>query len=220
MNLPLVDAQGRIRRPARPDQFVAYILKRCDEPAARAGLRRGVGHHPESAHRSHAYVASWTTRERTDRSVSEAEEWAYYAVAAMIAAQPGQRRHGTEPDTEMAEATDPSAPAAAEPIAPRYWTNLGTSIAHAVVRRVISQDSAEKRLHLLTRQGLAGLHRHLPATVRHLRAENIVIDWGWLIRDLSRWTNDRDGVAKEWLQSYYRAVKTPSNPTTPGSAES
>ena len=47
------------RQLEHPDQFVAYIRRICEEPGQRAGLRRGVGHRPETAFRSHAYVADW-----------------------------------------------------------------------------------------------------------------------------------------------------------------
>ena len=107
----------------------------------------------------------------------EAKEWAYYAVAAMMAAQPGRARRDDEADSETADAaaTTDQHRDKPTPRSGRFRPNLGVSLARAVARgatgeRVIAQDSAEKRLHLLTRQGLAGLHRHLPATVRHLRS--------------------------------------------------
>jgi CRISPR system Cascade subunit CasB len=220
-------ADYRARQLERPDRFVAYIRRICEEPGRRAGLRRGVGHRPETAYRSHAYVAGWIpTGDSTDGRAHEATEWAYYAVAAMMAAQPGRARRDEEADTDPASADDDApTPGLADVPGPRVRTNLGVSLAQAVARgaatqRVIAHDSAEKRLHLLTRQGLAGVHRHLPATVRHLRSANVPIDWAVLILDLSRWATARDYVAKDWLQHYYRTLTVPADPTALGSAES
>jgi CRISPR system Cascade subunit CasB len=219
-------ADFRARQLEHPDRFVAYIGRICEEPGRRAGLRRGVGHRPETAFRSHAYVAGWVVPgDSTDGRAYEAKEWAYYAVAAMMAAQPGRARRDEEADSDPADADDAPTPAPADVPGPRLRTNLGVSLAQAVARggttqRVIAHDSAEKRLHLLTRQGLTGVHRHLPATVRHLRSANVPIDWAVLIVDLSRWATARDHVAKDWLQRFYRTLTVPADPTASGSAES
>jgi CRISPR system Cascade subunit CasB len=212
------------------DEFVAYIVERCEEPRVRASLRRGVGQRPETAFRSHAYVARWVSPNNAidERTQSyKAKEWAYYAVAAMIAAQPGNARRDQEPDSEPTDTDKPATPTSADaPQSPQAQTitdaapgevnvhrrrpSLGVSLAMATApgdtdTRIIARDTAEKRLHLLTRQGLDGVHRHLPATIRHLRSARVAIDWAVLLRDLSRWTTTRDDVAKSWLQDFYRA---------------
>jgi CRISPR system Cascade subunit CasB len=71
-------------------------------------------------------------------------------------------------------------------------------------RRVMGYATAEKRIHLLTRQDLPGVHQHLPGVVRHLRTLEVRIDWAQLIGDLSQWSTGRDRVAKRWLQDFYR----------------
>jgi CRISPR system Cascade subunit CasB len=51
------------------------------------------------------------------------------------------------------------------------------------------------------------------------------IDWGVLIRDLTRWAADPRQVAKEWAQDYYRtserlaAARNRKNEKTTGSHE-
>jgi CRISPR type I-E-associated protein CasB/Cse2 len=83
---------------------------------------------------------------------------------------------------------------------------LGATLAEAAAGSAtnLRNDTAEARLHLLCRQEVDGLHRHLPRLITHLRTGNIPVDWPELVVDLSRWGTERDFVAKRWLQDYYR----------------
>jgi CRISPR system Cascade subunit CasB len=197
---------------ARYDRFVEQIARVCqDDPGRRAALRRGLGRSPERAYTMHATVAQWLP----DRT-STAEEFAHYAVAAMIAAQAREvtRQAGSEP-TEGEQLGDGDAVAEDRPARNMQPVkqNLGASLAMAVrrpgaERRALSQDTAEKRLHLLVRQSLPGVHRHLPGVVRHVRTLGVAIDWSQLLYDLSRWEKHHDNVAKHWLQDFYRTLHT------------
>jgi CRISPR system Cascade subunit CasB len=194
------------------DRFVEQIAKVCqDDPGRRAALRRGLGRPPERAYTMHATVAQWLP----DRK-SLAEEFAHYAVAAMIAAQ--AREATRQAASELAEGDQLGDDDAGADDQPARATrparqSLGTSLALAVrrpgpERRALGQDAAEKRLHLLVRQSLPGVHRHLPGVVRHVRTLGVAVDWSQLLNDLSRWEKERDHVAKRWLQDFYRTLHT------------
>lgn len=195
-----VAAQPALRAD-RYDEFVRGMIKACKDPGQRAALRRGLGRPPEQAYTMHAIVARWLPERPWP-----ATEFAYYGVAAMIAAQarPAEReRERLDEDTGERPADDEW----------RIRKNLGVSVAWGAIRpdqdrRAVSKDTAEKRLHLLVRQGLPGVHQHLPGLVRHLRQLRVPVDWSQLIDDLSDWTRARDRVAKRWLQDFYRNLPT------------
>jgi len=211
------------------ERLVADVQK--SNPARRAALRHGVGHPPEhvSVRAAHATVAR-----HIPAGADVSTEWALYAVAALIAAQPRSARDmeaaangDAEPDTadEQRTASD-EAPVTAESlssedtaiaadrpsgeraVAKQASLNLGATLAGAVLAQRLNADTTEARLHLLCRQDLAGLHRQLPRLSAHLRSSQtpVPIDWVTLIGDLAQWGTNRDRVAKQWLQSYYRTL--------------
>jgi CRISPR type I-E-associated protein CasB/Cse2 len=184
----------------KPDRFVARIQQLIADPGIRAALRSGLGRTPERAVRMHAVVAPWLPD-----GTPTATERAYYAVAALIASGPRPRG---EPDP-----ADPLAPAgqatprtstSATSSSRRYSGNLGAVLGHAAGSGALDPDGAETYLHLLVRQRVEGLHRHLPRIVRRLQAGGVPIDWAQLLRDLDRWEAGRDEVAKRWLQTFHR----------------
>lgn len=183
---------------AEADRYVEWITKRCGDNGVRSALRRGQRRTPDQAITMHRYVAGWT------ESFGE-DEWAHYTVAALIAARPPATRNPNQSDaTSDDEATAPPAPDGDQPTPAPHRPNLGATLARlgGDSDRV---DSTERRLHLLVRQGVPGLQRHLPGVIRLLASTQIAPDWGVLLRDLSRWRLDRDRVARSWLQAYYRA---------------
>ncbi|MDT0407738.1 MULTISPECIES: type I-E CRISPR-associated protein Cse2/CasB [Streptomyces] len=84
--------------------------------------------------------------------------------------------------------------------------SLGASFARAVAVRDggLREESAEKRLNLLTRQSLAGLHQHLPGNVRMVRATGAGVDFAALLSDLAGWPYRSKEIQRRWLQDYYR----------------
>jgi CRISPR system Cascade subunit CasB len=194
-------------RAARYDSFVTRIVRVCrTEPRRRSELRRGLRLPPEKAMTMHAVVAPWLPDRPTP-----AVERAYYTTAAMIAAQPRNAPDAEKADEATAATASPSE--ATQPESRGRRPNLGWSLAQATHRgnghgRGIAQDTAEKRLHLLVRQDLDGVHRQLPGAVRHLRALNVTVDWAQLMADLAGWTDNRDRITKEWLQTFYRTLDT------------
>lgn len=186
------------------------------EPGTRAALRRGVGLAPEdplmvSAHR---VVAPYTTGEHPNT------ERAFYAVATIMAAQSRDARdqQDTAPDGEARPETADGGPAASAhtvhgterttAAGERKRPNLGVTLAEAAFQNTLNADTTEQRLHLLARQQVSGVHRHLPRLVLHLRGERVPIDWGMLARDLARWGHSPRQVAKEWVQGYHRTLET------------
>ncbi|ASO21820.1 CRISPR system Cascade subunit CasB [Actinoalloteichus hoggarensis] len=109
-------------------------------------------------------------------------------------------------------------PADRRPAAP-HQPDLGHVLARATVahrgeRRPMPVSNAEKHLHLLARQGLTGIHRHLPAVVRRLHDLDQQIDWSRLLGDLLTWEDEPRTVARQWLQSFYRTLPRDIHPAT------
>ncbi|MBX6765662.1 MAG: type I-E CRISPR-associated protein Cse2/CasB [Actinomadura rubrobrunea] len=163
----------------RPRQFVAEVLTLCEDPGRRSALRSGLGRPLDECHRMHKVIAAKVPEDRDTR------QRAYYAVAAMIASLPPQARGEPPADTPAGR-------------------NFGQCLAEGVGRGVLRESAAEARLDLLTRQSVDGLHRHLPAVVRILADSPSAIDWAQLLLDLQRWEDNRDQIARRWLQSFYR----------------
>jgi CRISPR system Cascade subunit CasB len=200
MSIPVVTDD---RTAARRQSLVAYtgwIEELCrDDPGARTALRSGLRRGLDDVPRMHRFVAPWLPR---NGHVSESEQRAYYALAAMIAAQP--RSSYAAPDTDPDTDPDPSDAAPA----PRYGQSLGHAFALAVTEspgreREMRGTTAEARLNLLTRQSLNGLHRHLPAAVGYLRHVGVPIDWAQLLADLAAWPAHSAKISRRWLQHYY-----------------
>ncbi|MGW8376010.1 type I-E CRISPR-associated protein Cse2/CasB [Streptomyces sp. ODS28] len=164
------------------EKFVNWVYDQCEDPGRRAALRSGLGHPLDKCRRMHAVIAH-----RVPRQYGEPTERAYYAIAAMVASLPPAARRST---------------AAGKPAQADTARNLGRCLADSQVR----QTTAEARLSLLSRQSLAGLHRHLPPTVRMLADRPGAVDFAQLLLDLIRWDKRRDQVARSWLQTYYRAA--------------
>jgi CRISPR system Cascade subunit CasB len=178
-------------------------------------LRSGVRKDLDSVPRMHRVIAHLVPQ-----NVSEDTQRAYYAVAAMIAEQArrGQTAAdagGTAAGEETAEPTAESetAPAAADRAGDRYYgSSLGASFALAVVRspgqeRKMRRQTAESRLNLLLKQGVPGVHRHLPASIRYLRSLDVPVDWARLLQDLVDWRRHSGRVTRRWLQDFYRSLQ-------------
>ncbi|MFE8012307.1 type I-E CRISPR-associated protein Cse2/CasB [Streptomyces antibioticus] len=203
-------------------KYVEEITARCGaDPGVRVALRKGLRRGLDDVGPLHRIVAPWLPEER-----GEAEERAFYAVAAMIADRP--RHSFTTPDDEAPEHDGPdlaattgnepkTSPTADEEAvlaqgqkAPgrARRDSLGASFARAVVAQGgqagVRQDTAEARLNLLTRQSLEGLHRHLPGSVRLLRNADTDIDFAVLLADLTDWPRNSKAISRRWLQDFYR----------------
>jgi CRISPR system Cascade subunit CasB len=159
----------------------------------------------------------------------------------MIAAQP---RHSYAPTDEAedeaaedgapsADTTDDSSDAgetgAAEAPdsvvrAERYGDSLGKAFALAVTNasrqeRDMRKGTAERRLNLLTRQSLDGLHRHLPASALYLRGLGVPVDWAQLLDDLIAWPRHSGQISRRWLQDFYRICGEADRPSAGGADE-
>ena len=145
------------------------------DPGNRSALRRTLRYPPEhpQARTAHRIVARFVPRD-----ADAATEWAFYAIAAMMAAQPRKARDNID-NNEAEKETKP--------------TSLGVSIGQAVERGVLKEDSAESRLHLLCRQQLGLPHLpsvnfllqclHLPSVLL-LRRALLLLDSGELLSPL------------------------------------
>jgi CRISPR type I-E-associated protein CasB/Cse2 len=189
----------------KPDRFVARVQQLISDPGIRAALRSGLGRTPEKAVRMHAVVAPWLPA-----GTASATECAYYTVAALIASGPRPRAAGTqsEPGDQTMGAARITATSAASSDR-RYTSNLGAALAQAAATEALNPDSAERYLHLLVRQRVDGLHRHLPRIVRRLQDRDVPIDWAQLLHDLAGWGARHDEIAKRWLQTFHR-LRVPS----------
>ncbi|TQN32694.1 CRISPR system Cascade subunit CasB [Haloactinospora alba] len=222
----------------RAGKLVAHVHDSVEHrPGERAALRRALGRHPDdTAIRPAARRVIAPHLDDLRGPKREAVERAFYTVAALIAARPRRARDEAEDPTPAAEednsaqntpdglrGTAENAPFPKSYVAALdLGSALGRSTAEAASARPdqsrgdgdgsspYREAPQEKRLHLLCRQDLDGLHRHLPRVVRFLRSERIAIDWARLACDLATWgeggTNGRNRVAKQWLDGYYRTV--------------
>ncbi|MER7519513.1 type I-E CRISPR-associated protein Cse2/CasB [Streptomyces sp. NPDC126499] len=201
-------------------KYIAGITDACRDPGTRSALRAGLRRNLDHVRPMHRIVAPWLP---SRRHVPETEERAFYLIASMIADRPRHTFATDDEPSEAAEAAEEPAPArsAADdtgPVSARggkstqsecWGRSLGHCLAQAVVRspgreREMRASTAEARLHLLTRQSAAGLHRHLPATVRYLRQTGIDVDWVRLMDDLIAWPVFSGRISRRWLQDYYR----------------
>jgi CRISPR system Cascade subunit CasA len=187
-----------LRVPPTADALSREITRLARKsPADRSVLRHSLGKPPvDVALGVHRIVVPFLPG-----SPDDAAERAYYAVAALIASQPRDARDNTDGDASRDSAAGP--PQEDVAAAGQRRRNLGYSLAQAVGKGG-NASILEDRLQLLARQDLDGLYRHLPRLVLQLRGDQVRIDWGVLIRDLTRWARDPHQVAKEWAQDYYR----------------
>lgn len=207
---PLSSPAGKIPQQngkpsaGRSRAFTSWAVQVSREDAgARSALRSGLRKDLDSVRRMHRLVAPWLPEPR-----SQDMERAYYAVAAMIAAQPRSALAVPEPATD-----GPQRPDAELTSSPKVWrrrASLGTAFATAVAQspgreKEMRAGTAESRLNLLTRQSVNGLHRHLPASVGYLCSVGVDVDWAQILDDLSKWRTDSGRISRLWLQDFYRA---------------
>ncbi|MBZ4318440.1 type I-E CRISPR-associated protein Cse2/CasB [Streptomyces huiliensis] len=189
------DAAARARR-AEHLRFVREIRQLCaNSPGAHARLRRGLGKDVNQADGMHEFIAHWLPEKR-----NRERDRAYYAVAALIAAQPRHVVRGRPANDTEAE----------QPIG-AYGPSFGRTLAESVLKspaqeRARRRDSARKRLELLVRQSPTGLHRYLPSATRLLRQCETEPDWAQLLQDLIRWPWNAADIGSRWQQDYFRAL--------------
>jgi CRISPR type I-E-associated protein CasB/Cse2 len=189
------------------------------DTGARAALRRGVGepvaHFGQSAHRRILMEATAVGPEAVQQAwlngvfpyQAAAWERAYYAVAAMIAAQPRTAR---------------DALVDLDPTTQRFGVGAATGRLDRAAK-VPNDDTSprERELAALSRLSLDGVHRRLPKLVRLVTTGQHPqqLDWGELIVDLARWPQRREDIIKRWNLAYYRErlsrrQDVPSSPDT------
>jgi CRISPR system Cascade subunit CasB len=198
----------------REEAFVAHVRKLCADPGARTALRTGLRKDLDAVPRMHRLVAPWLPQDHTPEDVQRA----YYAVAAMIAAQPrhsfndarssdgAQDSNGAQ-DGEGADVEAAHTASTRDKAVRTGRSSLGAAFAAAVGSgrdSQMRQQAAEARLNLLTRQSLPGLHRHLPAAVAYLRSLDVDVNFAQLLSDLAQWRRHSGRISRRWLQDYYR----------------
>ncbi|MDQ0986673.1 type I-E CRISPR-associated protein Cse2/CasB [Streptomyces sp. V2I9] len=199
----IVPQQSGTARRSHERAFTTRVEQVCStDPGARSALRSGLRKDLDSVRRMHRLIARWLPERR-----SPDVERAYYAVAAMIAAQPrsalASAGHADDgPVQPGGQELTGSAPR-------RHRTSLGTAFATAVTEgpgreKEMRAGTAESRLNLLTRQSVNGLHRHLPSSVGYLRSLGVEIDWAQLLDDLGSWRTRSGRISRTWLQDFYR----------------
>jgi CRISPR system Cascade subunit CasB len=191
------------READRLARQITELVKR--NPGDRSLLRHSLGRTPEEvAVGVHRIIVPLLPK---DTAQDTHVERAYYAVAALIAAQPRPARDQADteetPEGDPAEAAPGNADAGQPGARGRPLHNLGYSLARAV-HAGGNAKSLEDRLQLLARQDAEGVYRQLPRLILQLRGDQVRIDWGVLIRDLARWERTPRLVAKEWAQDFYR----------------
>ncbi|NAS22180.1 type I-E CRISPR-associated protein Cse2/CasB [Herbidospora sp. NEAU-GS84] len=190
--------RSELERSAAHLVNVALRTLTSEDKRPRVALRRALGRPPEHpAVRAADMVIAPALPERRDI----ATERAFYTVAAMIAAQPREARDETTGKTGEPVPDRPAVPVAQQ-------ETLGATLGRAVAQAKLREDTTEARLHLLCRQDVDGIHRHLPRLVSTMRGDLVSVDWARLTVDLADWGRNRDYVTKRWSQDYYRALYT------------
>ncbi|MDH6139870.1 MULTISPECIES: type I-E CRISPR-associated protein Cse2/CasB [Kitasatospora] len=170
----------------QPADFVDRVIDLCaGSTAARSDLETGLGLPVERCHRMHRHLIPLLPER-----LHPDDRRAHYATAALIASRPPAARRPTAAE----EATAP---------AHRRRLDLGACLAHAVRDGVFKPESAERDLHLLSRQNLPALHERLPALARRLQGKRIRVDWDRLLDDLAWWSRDYEQIAARWMDSYF-----------------
>lgn len=163
--------------------YVTAVAKTCNDRAARAALRKGLGRTSEKAESMDRHIAALIPL-----GTHPARENAQYAIAALIAAN------------GVAESTDGPA------------HNFGHILAVAVGSGALRERSAETRLRLLTRRDQIGLITYLPKTIPRLSGLFTPLDWAQLLADLTWWPRSRLTTGKRWRQAFWRQRSTkPAN---------
>ena len=164
---------------SKASRFVNYLisLERRRDTGAMAALRRGLTELPGNAVEMHSYVARWAWNEPT-----RWREETYYLVASLFALHPS---NWSPRDGEI-------------------FSNFGASLARTAVGDAFG--SAEKRFRVLLRSGRDDLHLRLRHAIRHLKSEDIPVDWERLMGDLARWEEQGDRVRKEWARAFYAST--------------
>ncbi|WP_030267599.1 type I-E CRISPR-associated protein Cse2/CasB [Streptomyces violens] len=211
MTTPTDTGDRAAARRRRLQTYATWIEQTCkNDPGARSALRSGWRRGMDDVRRMHRFIAPWLSQ---GSQTAEAEQRAFYAVAAMIAAQPRSRYTDTTAEAPVAssvlDAEEQTGEMEQKQRPDRYGPSLGASFAAAVTEspgreREMRESAAEARLNLLTRQSINGLHRHLPGSVRYLRELDVPVDWAQLLDDLIAWPAHSKRISRRWLQDYYR----------------
>lgn len=200
--------QRRDELRTRADQMIKHLRTEVlPVPGRRAAVRAALGQEPGDPRTFRAYRE---ISEFLPPSPFRLQERAFFAVAAMLCAQPASNRR--QEITVADPAKDDS-----RQTGTREQRSLGGSCAQVVNRGRVAQKSMEARLHQLCRVGATGVHRQLPRVVHHLRGVGVEINWVELIDDLAAWEMARDHIAARWLREFYRGLTARSatqNPTT------
>lgn len=182
-------------------RFVAKVHELCAQPGNRSALRRGLRKPLDQCTDMHRTIAAHVP-DHADGS----QQRAYYAIASMVASLPPAARESSGADASPEDddaAPRPTDGSANVPMARRI-RNFGLCLAEAVAADSRRERVIEGRLDLLAKQGVEGVHRHLPGIVRLVADRPGAVDWAALLRDLRNWEHRRDHITRRWLQSYYR----------------
>ncbi|MEW2164665.1 type I-E CRISPR-associated protein Cse2/CasB [Streptomyces sp. NPDC007084] len=213
--------------------YIAWIKEACRDPGTRSALRAGLRRDLDHVRPMHRIVARWLPRQRHVPEAEERAYYLIASMIAdrprhtfatdgtddlsdETASVPGTASV-EDPDLAVASAQSPvdgpstrsmAIDAQRVPSGQRWGRSLGYSLAQAVIlspghEHTMRASAAEARLHLLSRQSSAGLHRHLPATVRFLRQTDTDVDWGRLMEDMIAWPILSGRISRRWLQDYY-----------------
>ncbi|MFG2919285.1 type I-E CRISPR-associated protein Cse2/CasB [Kitasatospora sp. NPDC048298] len=169
--------------------FMLHVHQQCSTPGGRAAVRSALVD-PGKPFRAYEYllprIPRWTNRD-TER--------AYVLTAGMYADQ--------APNPRLDRKPKPPAGLTA-PVERDRWRNLGWSLARAVRTNVLSAETVQARLLLMSRQDADALTRDLPPLVARLRAGDVPVVWPLLLRDLTRWSDHPTDTARTWARAYYQ----------------
>ncbi|MFD0635436.1 type I-E CRISPR-associated protein Cse1/CasA [Catenulispora yoronensis] len=191
---PKPTADGKVKVMNYPElqadrRFVKKVIEHCkDTPGARAALRSIIGFSSRQMAAAADEIVVSALAPIDPSVLAPEKQRAYYTMAAMLAAVP------TKTVLEL------GGPDVTQPY---YGRNLGRCLAAAVGEKRLAEASARRRLELLTKQDLDGLHLHLPGAITQIPE---AVDWVTLLRDLRDWSARGDDIARRWRQGFFHSL--------------
>ena len=167
-------------RIAADRAFVGFLesVRKRDDRATLAALRRALGRNPAAANEAYPYVMPRVSPDLSPRE-RDRDVRIYLLVAGLFASQPRD-------DSEKAS------------------TNFGASMAK--LASATETAGVERRMSALLACSFDDLPEHLRRAGTLLKSKQISVDWARLIDDLRWWDTEDRRVQREWARAFWTSA--------------
>lgn len=166
------------QRDRRFTEYLEELRDGRDGRAAMAALRRTLGKPPGQVPETGRYILRWLPSQLSEWQ--QAEERAYYLVAALFAWHP-IAWHRTEKE--------------------KGPTNFGASM--RALANQIQNCGPQRRFIAILTCSLAELPEHLRHAVSLLKSQTVEIDWTQLLADIRYWEDEDRRVQSDWARAFW-----------------